>query len=584
MAAMTADTVSPVPPVQTDDEDRVDSEPAPPVATARGRLRSAPHLGSLVGAVVFWFWSLWPTLLPRAWSAQAAISAICAALGWLVGGVCGRLVGVGLERTGNSLDAAARRRVLRAIGLVTVILVPLGALLWHGWQQDHRAVMGMPPTSPWSFVPMLVLTVVLLAVLVLAGRLLAAGVARIDRRLARIIRPRWARVATVAVVVLIVVVVGNIGERRFVEWADASFGLVNDSTPPDAERPTVDTVSGGPGSLVEWDTLGFQGRGFVSGVTPVGELAEVAGPEAEVRPPIRVYVGLDSASSVAEGAELAVRELERTGAFDRSVIVVATATGTGWINPVAARTIEHLHQGDTAIVSQQYSFFPSWVAFLIDTGGASEAGVALLAAVEERLEALPADARPRLVVFGESLGSYGAEAAFPADADAGLTDMIDRTDGALFVGPTAGNPVFSELVDGRDPGSPSWRPELARIPNVRVANAVDDIAAAGTWPTPRVLYLFHPTDAVGTWTPRSFWQAPEWTDDPVGNGVPEAVRWFPLVTGVQEGFDLMAGFSAVPGFGHDYTDAFVDAWAAVAPPAGWTEADTERLRAALDGG
>eukprot|EP01041_Mallomonas_annulata_P034253 gene34253-56991_t len=46
-----------------------------------------------------------------------------------------------------------------------------------------------------------------------------------------------------------------------------------------------------------------------------------------------------------------------------------------------------------------------------------------------------------------------------------------------------------------------------------------------------------------------------------------------------ETFDLMNGFSASPGHGHDYSIEFVDAWAAVAPPPGWTPADTDRLRA-----
>ena len=37
--------------------------------------------------------------------------------------------------------------------------------------------------------------------------------------------------------------------------------------------------------------------------------------------PIRVYVGLDSADSVAARTDLAMRELERTGAWDRDVLV-----------------------------------------------------------------------------------------------------------------------------------------------------------------------------------------------------------------------------------------------------------------------
>jgi uncharacterized membrane protein len=43
----------------------------------------------------------------------------------------------------------------------------------------------------------------------------------------------------------------------------------------------------------------------------------------------------------------------------------------------------------------------------------------------------------------------------------------------------------------------------------------------------------------------------------------------------------MNGFGAAPGFGHDYRPLFADAWAAVAPPDGWTQAQTDQLAAHL---
>ena len=45
--------------------------------------------------------------------------------------------------------------------------------------------------------------------------------------------------------------------------------------------------------------------------------------------PIRVYVGLESADGTRDRVALAMAELERTNAFDRSVLVVNTTTGTG---------------------------------------------------------------------------------------------------------------------------------------------------------------------------------------------------------------------------------------------------------------
>ena len=42
--------------------------------------------------------------------------------------------------------------------------------------------------------------------------------------------------------------------------------------------------------------------------------------------------------------------------------------------------------------------------------------------------------------------------------------------------------------------------------------------------------------------------------------------------------DLSAGFGAAPGYGHDYSTAFVAGWSAVSPPEGWTDAETLRLQ------
>src|SRR5699024_11043325 len=81
------------------------------------------------------------------------------------------------------------------------------------------------------------------------------------------------------------------------------------------------------------------------------------------------------------------------------------------------------------------------------------AGKALFEAVYAEWSQLPADNRPRLLVFGESLGSYGSQEAF-----SGLQDVAERTDGALWFG----TPNFTEnwryLTSRRDEGSPMYKP------------------------------------------------------------------------------------------------------------------------------
>lgn len=548
-----------------------------------------PRYGPLLGALVPWFLSMWPTLLPRTWLVQGVVSGVCAAIGWLVGLGVGHLLHRTLAATGRTLSPKVRHVAWLVLAVLAPVLVVVGLVLWYGWQRDQREVIGMPEVPFWWTIAVVVVSVVVLALLVFIGRAIATFVKWIDRHVERVIPKWWARAIITVGIIGVLIVVANVGERRFVKWADRSFGAVNDTTPDGVDKPTAPTRSGSPESLVPWDTIGYQGQAFVGGGFDAEDIARLdpdgAGDHAPIDP-IRVYVGLDSADDVPSRTELAMRELDRTGAWDREALVVATATGTGWVNPAAANALEIMYGGDTAIVSMQYSFLPSWIAFLIDPSGADEAGIALFDAVHTKWAQLPADHRPKLIAYGESLGSNGGERAFSDDGRLGpresLESIVDQTDGALFVGPVATNTIYGKLVEDRDPGSPSWRPEMADVPQLRVENRVGDIDADdSTWTSPRILYMHHPTDAVGTWMPSALWSPPGWTDEPLGYAVPPAVQWFPVVTWVQETADLMAGFSAKTGYGHDYTDAFVAAWAAVAPPEGWTGADTARVEAVV---
>ena len=97
------------------------------------------------------------------------------------------------------------------------------------------------------------------------------------------------------------------------------------------EKPDDPLATGSSESLVAWDSLGRHGKNFVVGGPTQGDLSEFHGGPA-VRP-LRVYVGLGSAETPQHRAKLALRELKRVGGFDRSVLIVATPTGTGWLAP-----------------------------------------------------------------------------------------------------------------------------------------------------------------------------------------------------------------------------------------------------------
>ena len=79
------------------------------------------------------------------------------------------------------------------------------------------------------------------------------------------------------------------------------------------------------------------------------ELIESVMGEPAVAEPIRVFVGLESAPTERERLDLAMQELERTGAFDRDLLMVISPTGTGYVNYVAVEAAEYMTRGDMRV-------------------------------------------------------------------------------------------------------------------------------------------------------------------------------------------------------------------------------------------
>jgi uncharacterized membrane protein len=108
--------------------------------------------------------------------------------------------------------------------------------------------------------------------------------------------------------------------------ADRSFSVRNTATAEGVEQPTSTLRSGGPGSLVSWESLGRQGR-TITGTGPTAEaITKWSGSEA--KEPIRAYAGTLSADDVEARAELAVADLDRAGA--------STAATCWWPRPPGA--------------------------------------------------------------------------------------------------------------------------------------------------------------------------------------------------------------------------------------------------------
>jgi uncharacterized membrane protein len=315
-----------------------------------------------------------------------------------------------------------------------------------------------------------------------------------------------------------------------------------------------------------------KGRDFVGKGPTAEDISAFTGEEAEV--PVRVYVGLESGDNLAERVDLAMRELDRTGAWDREVLAVFTTTGTGWVDPQAADPLEYIHGGDTAEVALQYSYLPSWISFLVDQEKAAAAGRELITAIQSEWATLPEGDRPELLLFGESLGSFGTESAF-SDA----ADMVANVDGALLVGPVFRNDIHSALTEEREDGTPFWRPVYDGGRDVRFAVAPADLSKPGPgWGENRVVYLQNASDPITYWTPDLLWRRPDWLDDPRGPDVTSVMFYMPIITFFQTAADLAFSTGVPQGHGHVYGANQIDSWVAIHRPDGWTSEDTQRLR------
>ena len=515
-----------------------------------------------------------PSLLPRGVFLQGVICGVTAAIGYGFGS----LASAAIRRVRGAEPAASRKRIAwSSLAVAVVVLVPLSFALGRYWQNDVRHLMGMDPLAAWEWGAILLVSVVTAFLMLVIARVVR-GVARLAVRLIGRVLPHRLSV-TVGVVLTAVLVIGLIQGFLLdpaLEALNSAYSVASTGTSDGVSQPTQDERSGSPASLVPWDTLGIQGRDFTGLGEKLGptrkQLSEFSGTKA--MNPIRVYVGLESATSLDERVDLAMKEFDRTKAWSRDAIAVFTTTGTGWVDERAASPLEYMFNGNTALVGLQYSYLPSWISFLVDVQKAADAGSAMIHAVQARLATMPRESRPRLLVFGESLGSYGTEQAFD-----NVDEMVSGVDGALLVGPVFRNPIHNAVTDSREPDTPFWRPIYADGTHVRFAVGPADLAQPTTeWQSPRIVYLQNSSDPITYWNFQLIWRHPDWLIEPRGPDVSSHMFWAPILTFWGTLGDMVFSTGVPAGHGHSYGANPVDAWAAITSPPGWTSEKTQRLR------
>lgn len=536
-------------------------------------VRHYTFTGTTVGLIFIWF-SMTPSLLPRGALFQGLVSGISGAIGYGLGVFAVWLVRYLLDWDSSPPPPRWAWKVLIPVGAVGMVVMAIG---FHVWQDNVRDLMGVEHLKWYDYPVAAATSLVVLFTLVEIGQFIRWLVRFLVGQVDRIAPFRLsATIVVVALVVLAVTVLNGVVLKFGMHTMNSTFASANDEMNPDTAPPKTTLRSGGPQSLVSWDSLGREGRIFVEGGPSVEQLTAFNG--APATEPIRAYAGLDATTDgITATAELAAQELQRTGGLQRAVVAVGTTTGTGWINEAEASALEYMYNGNTAIVSMQYSFLPSWLSFLVDKENARHAGQALFEAVDKLIRQLPEVQRPRLVVFGESLGSFGGEAPFMS-----LNNVLARTDGALFSGPTFQNTIWTDLTVTRDAGSPEWLPIYHDGRNVRFVARPSDLARPNApWDHPRVVYLQHASDPIAWWTPDLLFSEPDWLREQRGYDVLPETRWIPVVTFLQVTADMAVAVEVPAGHGHHYVADAADGWAAVLSPPGWTQEKTEKLRPLL---
>lgn len=317
------------------------------------------------------------------------------------------------------------------------------------------------------------------------------------------------------------------------------------------EAPTLSEVTGGPGSTVPWELQSREGRRWLSMTLLASSIEKVM--QKPAKQPIRVYASLKSADSEEQRAEVLMRELERTGAFERKVIALFSPTGSGYVNYVANETLEYLTQGDCASAAIEYSVLPSSFSLLSVPTGTRQTRL-VVNAIMRRLYSMKPEDRPRFVMFGESLGSQVSQGLFTDQGAWG--PKSSGLDAAVWVGTPSASKWRKQLWGDRTlADAPDVGPGEVYLPR----NIADwQATSAEDRQKVRYLLLQNGDDPIPKFGSDLIWKQPDWLslDFERPLGVPNKSRWIPFITFYQTFIDMLNALLPTPGKfaegGHDY--------------------------------
>lgn len=520
----------------------------------------------VVGALVMYGVSVSPSLLARSWQWHAVASGVLSAVGYIVGLTIQRFYALVVPRLGVEITAP------QSVSIAFRAVLLLGFFLWflrwllQSYRERKRAnhLVGMRGETLGEYL----LGTVCAFILMLALLGVAWGLQWIGRAIVSVLSQWMHMVFALALSLLILVVIvyaltSQVLLKLGINFFTRHARKMNNRTAKGIVQPQVPERSGSPQSRSSWRAVGGQGRVFLGRGPSRADIEAVTGCSA--MEPIRVYAGMpEEGQSLQNAADLVVEELHRTGAFDRAVILIATSTGSGWVDEWQVQPLEYLTRGNCATASMQYSFVPSSINFLTDLDVSEEAAVILFETIRRAVDEIPEDRRPALFVCGESLGAYASQHVF-----SGIVDVLSRTDGALWVGTPAFTPMHAELTAIRHRGSPEVAPVVANGRHVRFVNVPENLWAdvygreLGDWNYPRIIYAQHPSDPVVWWNSELVWHKPDWISEKVDGDVSPHMQYTRGATYIQVLVDMPVAGTAPGGHGHTYHEELIPLWEAI---------------------
>ena len=191
------------------------------------------------------------------------------------------------------------------------------------------------------------------------------------------------------------------------------------------------------------------------------------------------------------------------------------------------------------------------MSLLVEPGYGAEQAHALFAEVYSHWRTLPKDNRPKLYLYGLSLGALSSELSNE------LFEVLgDPYHGALWSGPPLPQPHLEfdhprpqSGIAGMAAAVPRW----FICPFHRTEDALDIPHAE--WGPLRIVYLQYASDPITFYNPHSLYHEPDWMKTPRGPDVSPDLRWYSVVTFLQLTLDVAMATTAPMGYGHVYAAA-----------------------------